>query len=729
MPTAIEQSQPPMLKQKLPRTLVRARRTELTAAPMTVLEGALPTDLRGHLLVNTAVGSPAHDLPLPAGEVTTILNGDGYLQRFDFAGDATAVLTTRLAKTLSYWADVGCEADPEFHNSVWRFFDHGLLRFSVRLGLRNMVNTAFLPFNFAGDATRLLVTWDAGRPWEVDPVTLKLVTPVGSRSEWHAEAMKAQPFATIFGTAHPTWDEHTGEGFFVNYGKGMDALMETFPLVHAAAEATRTVAFQSMRLLEALRMDSVADGCRKAWRNLGRLRTQGTQNLPAFIDGMLPEMFTYLVRWDGKGALERFLLVGREGIAISIKESVHQVCVTRNWVILLDTGFKISLSSMFDQPLQGVPQIEQILRGLVTRPMESDLTLYIVARKDLVNGAHPGDGESHDKKVRCHVMTIASGAVHFLADYDDTDDLLTLHVAHAAATDVAEWVRPYDRQTWANRKMSPPDIAGMMAMGAWDINRVAKYVVHAPTACLRSAQVLASDPETWAVGLYAGRGLCAPGHLPNKITDLYWFSLGCFPELNTRFVRDTYIHAANRMQSMEALRVAQLTGGKPACLFRVATAKMEIADRYLFEFGLALSSPQFIPRHGGDGGPTDGYLTAVVWTPDDNQLWVWDAADLAGGPVCKLVNPQWMVAFTMHSAWMPTLEPRTANYGINVHQELDKLAGDDAKLKALFDRHVAPNFDKCEKSSVKRVGRQRKKSIRREILRRFPDPDSDKMPK
>ncbi|MSQ85216.1 MAG: hypothetical protein EXR77_20460 [Myxococcales bacterium] len=56
------------------------------------------------MLVNTAVGSPAHDLPLPAGEVTTILNGDGYLQRFDFAGDATAVLTTRLAKTLSYWA-------------------------------------------------------------------------------------------------------------------------------------------------------------------------------------------------------------------------------------------------------------------------------------------------------------------------------------------------------------------------------------------------------------------------------------------------------------------------------------------------------------------------------------------------------------------------------------------------------------------------------------------------
>lgn len=39
----------------------------------------------------------------------------------------------------------------------------------------------------------------------------------------------------------------------------------------------------------------------------------------------MPERFTYLVRWDGAGELERWLLTDQYGVALAIRESVHQL--------------------------------------------------------------------------------------------------------------------------------------------------------------------------------------------------------------------------------------------------------------------------------------------------------------------------------------------------------------------------------------------------------------------
>jgi hypothetical protein len=41
---------------------------------------------------------------------------------------------------------------------------------------------------FAQDShDRLLVTYDAGRPYEIDTETLEIVTPVGANKEWQGE--------------------------------------------------------------------------------------------------------------------------------------------------------------------------------------------------------------------------------------------------------------------------------------------------------------------------------------------------------------------------------------------------------------------------------------------------------------------------------------------------------------------------------------------------------------
>ena len=48
----------------------------------------------------------------------------------------------------------------------YKFQNFGVARISTFLGVRNVVNTAWLPINFPGEDDRLLVTLDAGRAYK-----------------------------------------------------------------------------------------------------------------------------------------------------------------------------------------------------------------------------------------------------------------------------------------------------------------------------------------------------------------------------------------------------------------------------------------------------------------------------------------------------------------------------------------------------------------------------------
>src|SRR5690606_23557482 len=69
-------------------------------------------------------------------------------------------------------------------------------------GVVNAANTAPLPW---GD--RLLLTWDAGRPVEVDPVSLRYLGDVGHRSGWLELELGPRPVLPyVMSTAHPVID-------------------------------------------------------------------------------------------------------------------------------------------------------------------------------------------------------------------------------------------------------------------------------------------------------------------------------------------------------------------------------------------------------------------------------------------------------------------------------------------------------------------------------------------
>ena len=184
---------------KKPNSFLSGSRKELTRAPMKLVEGKIPESLQGSAYIITqmgnvnskglpfsrkhADGTPNHDYQSP------IMNGDGFVFKFDFSDGEDVHLTTRIMRPPDFYADhatrYGGPASKDEKFAHYGFKNLGISRMSFHLGSRNFLNTAFQPLQFKGDSgTAILTTDDIGRPYLADPDTLELITPIGLNSDW-----------------------------------------------------------------------------------------------------------------------------------------------------------------------------------------------------------------------------------------------------------------------------------------------------------------------------------------------------------------------------------------------------------------------------------------------------------------------------------------------------------------------------------------------------------------
>jgi hypothetical protein len=413
---------------------------------------------------------------------------------------------------------------------------------------------------------------------------------------------------------------------------------------------------QGRRLRRALRWleDKVEDA--EDWVNdtLGRLPN-------------VPEDFTDLLRWDGSSAPRRYrLYVAGDDEPVEIRQSIHQVAVSEHYVVILDTAFKIGIDQGFNDPVPATDVADRTLRALTTNPQPDSTVFYVVSRSDLDDPALPVDRDG-TPIVRARRVEVPLEADHFLVDYDDAADRITLHVAHAPATDLSEWVREYDVKATDNAPIDPA-IHGMMAVGAMDVNRFGQYVVDGRTGAVLEARVMSDDDLTWAIALYAGRDVLTPAAHPARLEQLYWVTEGVFEELLTQFVYDLYDEYPHRLVPEERVLDLARGGGRPAAIVRIDSAQLIIADHLQLPAGTMVGSMQFVPKAAGTG-PTDGYLVCTVYTAAQNEVWILDADDLSAGPLCKLAHPQMTVGFSLHTAWLPSIAPRVASYRVTADED------------------------------------------------------------
>ncbi|RUT04438.1 hypothetical protein DSM106972_046660 [Dulcicalothrix desertica PCC 7102] len=679
---------------KVPESIMTASRCEHTAIQMKI-DGYLPADLHGHVFMVAPTGTvESGGLPFTDGD--SLLCGDGMIYRLDFDCPNEVRLTTRIAKPPDYYADKATRLGSKYEK--YRFRNHGIIRFSLSLGIRNQLNTAFLPMKFSQDSQeRLLVTYDAGRPYEIDTQTLEVVTSIGTNQEWQSELNGYNaPFPAFLSTAHPAFDAHTQKMFTVNYGRSLANFIDTIPFIYNLEQLPQEIDEFLTALGSFLGMNFLKD--------IFDLFSQPLQTflkvyfrLIEKLTNLKIENFVYLISWDGSGALERWKLVLPDGSPVAIDQSMHQIGVTRDYVVLMDTSFTTGLEQVLNNPFPQNKKVETQLRNLLEGAVPPDSILYIVRRADLKAGQFPAcDNQEVEVVVKKAVLPLETA--HFLVDYDNPKGNITLHAGHICGMNVAEWVRKYDVSAYNPQNPVPSYLYGM-ENSETDIGRLGRYIINGEIGNVLSSQVISDAECTWGVELFAYPEQDPQTKKPlERLEDIYLCSFGLWKDLMTEFIADRYKNYRNRQVPLaKVLNLANK--GIPAYLFRLHTSSKEalaIADRYEFPTGYMALSPQFIPRRNAEKS-TDGYIICTVWYENKNEFWLFDANNLSNGPQCKLSHPSLNFALTLHTAWLPSIGNRQASYRINVREDYKELVRAASQkhpdIKDLFEQEVYPNFD------------------------------------
>lgn len=670
-----------------PEAGMSVSREELSSLPLTILGGDLPTDIRGHVFIigpTGTVNSPTTAAVFPSGSGTSLFNGDGMVYRLDFDQKRGASLTSRMIKTPCYYADAASVTGTQYANLG--FLNAGLARLSPILGFRNELNTAFLPIKFAPDLSwRLLVTWDAGRPYEIDPVTLKLITPIGRDQEWQEQKvpLRSGPFLfkLCLSGAHPAFDHETHQLFMVNWGKSLLSLLSPV-LVHGIATLLRGNGLlkQLFRWI--------------FWLIQGVFRLL---QVSVHLLGGNSKDFVDLICWDGSGDLQKWRVLHPNGTPVFVQETMHQIGVTRDYIVLMDTAFKLGPEQILPNPLPGRQSLETTFRDLFDTPLPADTAVYLVDRAAL---------KPEKDTVVAQKVSIPREIAHFLTDYDNEGGKITLHAAHNCAWDPAEWLHDYDRYPPEGASSNPAasfvshDRVGM-TVGTMDINYVARHIIDTKTGTLADSSLVSDSSYTWATAIYAAHNLLQPNHYQN----LYWLSWGCWQDLLTEYIYDLY--SPYKYRTIDPQKMLEITrAGKPSNLCRFDLNKLAIVDGYTFPDGYFGNSPQFIPRTDpAQKSSTNGYLTCVVLTTNrpavnNSEIWIFEAADLQKGPVCKLADPsgRLKIGLTIHTTWLPEIARPEIHYQVPAREDYDPLIDQQPpelqqEIRALFEKEIYPNFE------------------------------------
>ena len=713
--------------------LLSATREELDIE-LNVLEGSIPASIHGFVFINSATGSVnSGGLPYSKGNIefnTPIFNGDGYVIKLDLNETGKIKLQSRLMKTPSYYADEALAENGEARDNKkfegWEFKNNGMARMSKVLGQRNQANVSVVPVKFReSEPLRMLATYEAGRPWEINPATLDIIAPVGKSEDFLSLVPNwflRYPFPAVLSSAHPVFDYETREMFSVSFIQGMDVMLSLKRLKFKAEESPEETQKKLERAIDSA-LEKKGDERRQFFQSW-LLNTHSKDHDDhhhfsestriGFFEGLKDRFVkddeVRLIRWDGTPDLKKWR-VRCDGKDISITQNMHQIGITEDYIILSNSSLKINLSLMFNYLWPQYPHLEEKLRKLLSSPMIPSSELYFIKRSDLKSG---------DEVVSAVKAIIPLETVHFSANYANPNNEITVMTAHNTANCPAEWIRYFDKRLVDGQPVNPDHLSYLSA-GQMDVGRMGRMVFDAETGELleHKSNVLFKKgkiedpneigPHTWGVGLYSFRGYEELIPRVREIKNIYWQIFGLDRNFLTEFIYELYKDYPNRVASVE--EVERLTRqGVPIGLARVdhSEEEMDIKDFYLFEEDHHMRSIQFIPneeRNASVDEDMDGYILCTIKAPDPankghylSQVWMWDATNLSKGPVCKLAHDKFYFAYTFHSVWTPEAEFTNPKDQIDIIDDIDDMvkliinSGKQVKVEEFMDKYVYPHF-------------------------------------
>ena len=561
--------------------------------PLQVIAGQVPADIYGHAFIMESLNTP---------EMVNLAAGRGAVSRVDFAPGG-ARIKRKMLRTPSVVVKEALDGtDHAFRERAGLFYIHG------DLGVNNYCNTAFT--RLADGA--MAINCDAGIPHLLDPVSLDVISPIGGIGEWNRalppvlDAMLSRnwPFPLIRSSAHPCFDEFSGEYITVDFTMGLKT------------------------------------------------------GLIGAVEGSL-----YVKTWDLQGAVKSTRVITPEGRAATISGAVHTLCVTRNFIIILDTPFGIELLGML---------------GLGNQPVafKEDTTMWVIRRDELEQG----------DTVLGRPVTVPKEYQHVVANFDDYGDEVTLYAASSPCTDFSEALQTDD--LLLDGSPIRPELRGMLSapMDEGEMVRLRLRVQGEQASVITGDTVMTMEPDLgWEIALQAYKGNNAS---PEELTHMYWVSFGFHHDLAVQRVRDAYADYPYRNVPLDQLPSRTIG---PA-LFGLNCRTMTIDTVWRAPEGWFVASPQFIPTRGSQA-QNEGYLLVTAISDGGDELWLFDAARLEKGPVCRLGHPAVDLAFSLHTTWSPDLPGSKLGYRMPASSDLQGVMADKPQvLKDVFAKEVYPRF-------------------------------------
>lgn len=684
-------------KAPFPKAILSVSREEFDNIELTVKAGLtetnaeLPSDLQGYVFILGPAGSIDSPKESDSSEVVKpaengwnpLYNGDGMVRRIGFTG-GKAQLKTKIPKTASYYADTIAYQNPAYAHL--NFQNIGIARASLKLGIATQLSVTLTPFKFSEvEPYRLSITVDMGRPYEIDPEKLEVLQSIGLNQEWKSVnvLLPSQPFPLCMSAAHPCFDFDSGELYTINLGRSISSFLPNirklfyhFPILGQPFNKPPLLGRESNfweRLWQICQ--NILQSLLKFLIKIGKEIYQCIEQAINFFRKVflgLTDDFVEIIRWHGSGEFERWKVVLSDDSPVKIKETLHQLGLTKNYIVLMDTAFKLALEEMlFPSRYEIIVDLEIFLRKLTDKPQLADTRIYIIPRSELKPG---------NPTVKARKVVIPSEIAHYVVDYDDTDGIV-IHTVNSCATDAAETIRCFDKSVYDDGEINNrlQNLAGMLIDGM-DTCSIACYVIDpnklpAPNSV---KSYLIDRHYTWGNPVYAYRNMTLKQ--PDKIEDIYWIFYGAWEELNPQFAFDLYKHYKYRKVPAKQAKAINREG-RPTTLCRVRidrkkNQKQELEielttpDYYQFPPGYFANSPQFVPRQGGTGTSSDGYIFCVILFDGkdgspNTEIWIFDAAKLSDGPKYRLSNPKMCFGFTIHTTWLPdAVSPPASGYSV-----------------------------------------------------------------
>lgn len=705
-------------KSRFPQAMLSVSREEFDALQLTVKQGLteIPTELPKNLTGYVFIVGPAGSVDSPKKPNFPLIvypskngwnplyNGDGMLYRIGFE-NGKANLKTRITKPLSYWADKCTYENSNYANL--RFNNFGIARASLALGVTSQLSVTLTPFKkHQADPYRLLITVDMGRSYEVDPNTMEVVQPIGLIKDWKAvnPLFPRQPFPLSMSCAHPCFDYSTGELFTINLGRSISSFL---PTLRQFLYQLRILTKPLKKSVGLKKTTSPVDGfikwvtnlyknILKAFLSLGKAIYQFIEKIYKtvlqILNAIAKDDFVELVCWRGEENFDKWKVVLPNGKPIKVKQTLHQMGLTKNYIILADTAFKIALEELlFAEEREFIEEIEILIRELTDIPQLADTKVWIVPRKELIPGK---------ETVTAQEVIIPREIAHYVVEYEDTDGIV-IHTVHSFACDAAETIRRFDKSVYSDVEINNRlrNLIGVLVSGM-DVDLIGCHVIDPaklPSSDAVSSSLIERD-FSWGDPVYAYREMTLKQ--PEKLDNIYWIFFGAWEELLPQFVGDIYKNYKYRQVPLNEVKAINQEG-RATTLCRVHVERKKNAqqgleielttpDYYEFPAGHFANSPQFVPRQGGDSSSTDGYLVCVVLSDrndgsNNSELWVFDAANLKSGPQYRLCSEQINIGFTIHTTWLPeVISPPKSDY--NVREDYESVVSEVVN-KYLQSRH------------------------------------------